>query len=138
MAAEQSTTEQLDSVKSPTRRRLTVGYLASSAKGHPPHIRLMGRWVEDAGFPIGAEVDVEVSHVRLVIELAPLSTLTVARRGDFTYSTIEAFQRGKRQPKLAAFIALAWALHEEPRDLFDKLLTAMHLPPGRRPVLNRG
>lgn len=71
MAAEQSTTEQLDSVKSPTRRRLTVGYLASSAKGHPPHIRLMGRWVEEAGFPIGVQVDVEVSHGRLVIELAP-------------------------------------------------------------------
>jgi Toxin SymE, type I toxin-antitoxin system len=71
MAAEQSTTEQLNSVKFPTRRRLTVGYLASSAKGHPPHIRLMGRWVEEAGFPIGAQVDVEVSHGRLVIELAP-------------------------------------------------------------------
>jgi hypothetical protein len=67
-----------------------------------------------------------------------VSTLTVARRGDFEYSMIEAFHRGRRQPKLAAFIALAWALHEEPRDLFDKLLTAMHLPPGRRPVLNRG
>jgi Toxin SymE, type I toxin-antitoxin system len=71
MAAEQSTTEQLNSGKSPTRRRLTVGYLASSVKGHPPHIRIMGRWVKEAGFPIGAQVDVEVSHGRLVIELAP-------------------------------------------------------------------
>ena len=66
-----------------------------------------------------------------------LSPWTVAIRGDFAYSTIKAFKRGKRQPNLAAFIALAWSLHEEPRELFDKLLTAMRLPPGKRPVLNR-
>ena len=47
------------------------------------------------------------------------------------------FKRGKRQPNLAAFIALAWSLHEEPRELFDKLLTAMRLLPGTMPVLNR-
>jgi hypothetical protein len=40
-------------------------------------------------------------------------------------------------PSLAAFITLAWSLHEEPRELFDKLLSAMRLPPGTRPVLNR-
>jgi hypothetical protein len=66
-----------------------------------------------------------------------LSPWTVARRGDFAYSTVKAFKRGKRQPNLAAFIALAWSLHEEPRELFDKLLTAMRLPPGTRPVLNK-
>ena len=93
--------------------------------------------------PVHEEIrpDVEQAFGSVVSEECQrlgLSTLMVARRGDFTYATIEAFQRGKRQPKLAAFIALAWALHEEPRDLFDKLLTTMHLPPGRRPVLNRG
>lgn len=62
---------------------------------------------------------------------------TVAQRGDFAYSTIKAFKGGKRQPNLAAFIALAWSLHQEPRELFDKLLTAMRLPPGTRPVLNK-
>ena len=60
----------------------------------------------------------------------------VASRADFAQSTVKAFTRGKRQPKLATFIALAWALHMEPRDLFDKLLTTMRLPPGKRPVLH--
>jgi hypothetical protein len=31
----------------------------------------MGRWVEEAGFAVGSAVNVEVSHGRLVIELAP-------------------------------------------------------------------
>lgn len=71
MATSQSTSQQLSSGKSKARR-LTVGYLASSARqGHPPHIRIMGRWVEEAGFAVGAKVDVDVSHGRLVIELAP-------------------------------------------------------------------
>ena len=65
-----------------------------------------------------------------------LPTWTVASRADFAQSTLKSFTRGKRQPKLAAFIALAWALHMEPRELFDKLLTAMRLPPGKRPVLH--
>ena len=50
-----------------------------------------------------------------------LSPWAVAARGDFAYSTIKAFKHGKRQPNLAAFITLAWSLHEEPRELFDKL-----------------
>lgn len=66
-----------------------------------------------------------------------LSPWTVAARGEFGYSTVKAFKRGKRQPNLAGFITLAWSLHEEPRELFDKLLTEMRLPPGTRPVLNR-
>lgn len=66
-----------------------------------------------------------------------VSPWTVAARGDFAFSMVKAFKHGKRQPNLAAFIALAWSLHEEPRELFDKLLTAMRLPPGTRPVLNR-
>ena len=61
----------------------------------------------------------------------------VARRGEFPDSAVEASKRGKRQPNLAAFITLAWSLHEEPRELFDKLLSTMRLPPGTRPVLNR-
>ena len=72
MAISQSTSQQLSSEKPKACRRLTVGYLASSARhGHPPHIRIMGRWVEEAGFVVGAKVDVDVSHGRLVIELAP-------------------------------------------------------------------
>jgi Toxin SymE, type I toxin-antitoxin system len=72
MATSQSTSQQLSSGKPKACRRLTVGYLASSARhGCPPHIRIMGRWVEEAGFAVGAKVDVDVSHGRLVIELAP-------------------------------------------------------------------
>jgi hypothetical protein len=70
MAASDSTTQQLKSEKLKTRR-LTVGYGAGAERGHAPHIRIMGRWVEEAGFAIGAKVDVEVSHGRLVIELTP-------------------------------------------------------------------
>jgi hypothetical protein len=66
-----------------------------------------------------------------------VSPWTVAARGDFAASTVKAFKRGKRQPNLAGFIALAWSFHEEPRELFDKLLTEMRLPPWTRPVLNR-
>lgn len=61
----------------------------------------------------------------------------VASRGEFRWSAIEAFTRGKRQPKLAELITLAWSFHEDPRDFLDKLLTQMNLPPGTRPVLNR-
>jgi Toxin SymE, type I toxin-antitoxin system len=111
MAVSQSTSQQLSLEKSPSCRRLTVGYIASSARReYTSHIRIMGRWVADAGFAVGSGVNVHVFHGRWVIE---------------------------RQPNLAAFIALAWSLHEEPRELFDKLLTAMRLPPGARPVLNK-
>ena len=58
-----------------------------------------------------------------------LSPWTVATRGESGYSTVKAFKRGKRQPNLAGFITLAWSLHEEPRELFDKLLTAMNAWP---------
>ena len=71
MAISESTSQQLISGKSQPRR-LTVGYIASSARaGLDPHIRIMGKWVGDAGFPVGSKVNVDVSHGRLVIELAP-------------------------------------------------------------------
>ena len=74
MAALQSTTQQSNSGKSESCRHLTVGYLPGSARsGTDPHIRIAGRWVKEAGFPIGAKVSVEVARGRLVIELAPPS-----------------------------------------------------------------
>jgi hypothetical protein len=76
MAISDSTSQQLSSDKSNSCRRLTVGYMASSArKGQDPHIRIMGRWVGDAGFPVGSKVNVDVSHGRLVIELARPETV---------------------------------------------------------------
>ena len=71
MAISESTSQQLNSGKSNPCRRLKVGYRAGSARGNPPHIRIMGRWVEEAGFAVGATVNVDVSHGRLVIELVP-------------------------------------------------------------------
>jgi len=34
-----------------------------------PFLRLRGRWLDQAGFPIGAPVRVEVSAGRLVVEV---------------------------------------------------------------------
>lgn len=92
--------------------------------------------------PIYKEIapDIEKALGEVVSEefrQSDLSLWTVAARGEFSISTVKAIKRGKRQPNLAAFITLAWSLHEEPRELFDKLLTAMRLPPGARPVLNK-
>ena len=70
MDVSQSTTQQSESVNSKHIRRLQVGYLAGSARNRPPHIRITGRWVEEAGFSVGAEVSVEVSRGRIVIEPA--------------------------------------------------------------------
>ena len=63
-------------------RRLTVGYGFTALrlprewlpvpKPEPapaPHLRLQGRWLDRAGFRIGANVRVQVAHGRLVIEL---------------------------------------------------------------------
>ena len=105
---------------------MTPAYIAREIAVTPVY-KSIGRDVELA---LGAVVSKECRRL-------DLSPWTVAHRGDFAYSTIKAFKRGKRQPNLAAFIALAWSLHEEPRELFDKLLTEMRLPPGTRPVLNR-
>jgi toxic protein SymE len=54
-------------------RRLTVSYCAvSGCEGSAPYIRLLGRWLEQAGFTIGTKVDVSVAPGRLVIDTAPL------------------------------------------------------------------
>jgi hypothetical protein len=72
MAISESTSPQLICGKGKSFRRLTVSYIADSrVKGLPPHLRIKGRWLEEAGFPVGAKVNVEVSHGRLVIERAP-------------------------------------------------------------------
>lgn len=34
-----------------------------------PFLRLQGRWLDQAGFPIGAQVRVEVDRGRLVVEV---------------------------------------------------------------------
>jgi toxic protein SymE len=50
-------------------RRLKVGYASGDQPGSDvPFLRLCGRWLRDAGFPIGRNVKVEVSEGRLTIE----------------------------------------------------------------------
>lgn len=71
MDVSQSTTQQSNSVKPKQIRHLTVGYLAGASRKRPAHIRIIGRWVEAAGFPEGTKVDVEVSEGRIVIRPAP-------------------------------------------------------------------
>ena len=68
-------------------RRLTVGYGSATlrpARGWSPvrkpepapapHLRLQGRWLDRAGFRIGANVCVRVTPGRLVIELVEKDT----------------------------------------------------------------
>ena len=45
-------------------RRMKVSYIGPST----PYLRLQGRWLERAGFPVGTPVRVEVSDRRLIVE----------------------------------------------------------------------
>jgi hypothetical protein len=57
--------------RSPCRkaRRFTVSYLPQDKPGSSvPYLRLRGHWLNDAGFPIGQKLKVEVSDGRLTIE----------------------------------------------------------------------
>lgn len=73
MAISESTTQQANPGKLKSRY-LTVSTAPGSQGRDVPHIRILGRWVEEAGFVIGSKVDVEVTHGRLVIALAPPQT----------------------------------------------------------------
>ena len=44
--------------------RMKVGYIGPST----PYLRLQGHWLEQAGFPVGTPVRVEVSERRLIVE----------------------------------------------------------------------
>lgn len=62
-----------------TPRRLTISsrYPDSRARSGAPYVpstpmpflRLQGRWLDEAGFAIGAQVRVEVDRGRLVVEV---------------------------------------------------------------------
>jgi hypothetical protein len=50
-------------------RRLTIGCTGTGApRPDVPFLRLSGRWLERAGFPIGGKVQIDVSEGRLIIE----------------------------------------------------------------------
>ena len=75
-----------------------------------------------------------LSEERKRLGLVPESFAQLAH---FPVSAIKAFEKCERQPKLAAFITLAWSCDQDPRELLDKLLLRMGLPLGSRPVLHR-
>jgi hypothetical protein len=84
MATSQSTTQQPSGAQPVAKstslpaerlksRRLTVSSgVVSGGEGSAPYIRLLGRWLEHAGFTIGSKVEVSVAPGRLVIDTAPL------------------------------------------------------------------
>jgi hypothetical protein len=47
--------------------RSRLAFLCNTRLRPAPKIRLVGRWLEAAGFRIGAQVEVEVSEGRLVV-----------------------------------------------------------------------
>lgn len=49
--------------------RPTKRFLESTEPARRPSLHLQGRWLERAGFPIGANVRVQVTPRRLVVEL---------------------------------------------------------------------
>lgn len=52
-------------------KRLKMGYLPTDKPGvELPYLRLRGRWLEEAGFPIGRNLKIEVGEGRLTIEIA--------------------------------------------------------------------
>ncbi len=54
----------------PEIQRLLVSYAPNGSSPSTPMLRLQGRWLESAGFPVSSMVKVHVSRGRLVIELA--------------------------------------------------------------------
>lgn len=58
----------------------------------------------------------------------------IPARGQSNLNPVKSLGRGQREPGAAEFFTFAWSLHEDPRELFDKPLTQMRLPPGSRPV----
>lgn len=67
------------------------------------------------------------------LNLLPVS---IAKHAQVNESSYRALDRGDRQPNLSTFIAIAWTLDQDPRELFDKLLLQMGFPSGTRPVIS--
>lgn len=60
----------------PERRAARPGYLPTEPM---PFLRLQGRWLDEAGFAIGANVRVEVAAGRLVLEVIETDPRSVRR-----------------------------------------------------------
>ena len=139
-------------------RQLKISYLPLTRES-VPFLRLSGKWLAQAGFHIGAHVRIAVDAQRLLIETkAPesksRSEILNERRAALateaaldpppqtptalqTFGAVESVHgRGDRQPNLSTFIAIAWTLDQDPRELLDKLLLQMGFPSGTRPVIS--
>jgi DNA-binding XRE family transcriptional regulator len=75
-----------------------------------------------------------LSEERKRLNLSPIAMASWAEIGESHYRAID---RGDRQPSLSTFVAIAWTLGQDPRELFDKLLFQMGLPPGARPIIRQ-
>jgi len=93
---------------------------------------IRGTWPERIGTTLKVALGDVLSYERARLTLHPS---TIAEHAQVRDSRYRAFDRGKSQPNLSTFIALAWTLDQDPRDLFDKLLLQMGLPRDTRPVL---
>jgi hypothetical protein len=74
--------------------RMKVGYIGPST----PYLRLQGHWLEQAGFPVGTPVRVEVSERRLIVE-------AVEPRGTPSLCRAQLPARNKEQTAMARQIA---------------------------------
>jgi hypothetical protein len=61
----------------------------------------------------------------------------IAELSEMGLSAYAALDRGEKQTDLSKFIAIAWALDQDARELFDKLLKKMGFPDGARPIHER-
>lgn len=86
---------------------------------------------------IGAALEPALGDVLVAegsrLNLHPEHTAALAGVSGYRY---RAFARGEKQPNLSTFVAIAWVLDQDPRELFDKLLLQMGLPSGTRPIIS--
>ena len=91
-----------------------------------------GKWPDR----IGAALEPALGDV-LVAESSrlQLDPEDIGSLAGISWYRYRAFARGDNQPNLSTFVAVAWVLDQDPRELLDKLLLQMGLPPGTRPVI---
>jgi hypothetical protein len=120
-------------VRAPASTLLTFGVPGSRRRKIPRVNECAGTWPErirSALQPTSGDV---LYKVRSRLNAHPA---TIASRAQMSEASYRAFDRGERQPNLATFIAIAWTLNQDPRELFDKVLLQMGFPPGTRPVIS--
>jgi hypothetical protein len=87
---------------------------------------------------------IDSAAVNALRELLPIerrreciSRSALSVRADVSSERIRAFEEGGGLPSIPVFIALAWSLNLDPRELLDRMLIRMNCPEGTRPDLAR-